>query len=36
MTACATIAAVVMDLSEGVMHACDGNPCQNEYVAFKF
>ncbi|MDR2455534.1 MAG: C45 family peptidase [Deltaproteobacteria bacterium] len=36
MTACATIAAVIFDLSAGVMHACDGNPCQNEYAAFNF
>jgi isopenicillin-N N-acyltransferase-like protein len=31
-TACATVAAVVMDLTEGVLYACDGNPCQNEYL----
>jgi isopenicillin-N N-acyltransferase-like protein len=35
-TACATVSAVVLDLVEGVMWACDGNPCQNEYIKVAF
>jgi isopenicillin-N N-acyltransferase-like protein len=35
-TACSTIAAVVIDPVEGVVHACGGNPCQNEYAAVSF
>ncbi|MDR2141263.1 MAG: C45 family peptidase [Deltaproteobacteria bacterium] len=35
-SACATIAAVILDLRDGVMLACPGNPCQSEYQKISF
>lgn len=35
-TACATIMAVILDLSEKVMLACSGNPCQGNFETIAF
>ncbi|MDR2442129.1 MAG: C45 family peptidase [Deltaproteobacteria bacterium] len=35
-TACATIAAVILDLNDKTMYACHGNPCQNPYIKIAF
>ena len=35
-TACTTVAAIILDLTESVMYACSGNPCENDYKMATF